>query len=175
MPAGRGGSLDEATYTGITAYILHANGATPGTHRLHAGHVRRDRQHRQRQDRAMSPIRRPVARAASSGRQDCAASVPARAGLAPPPAAVDPIPAASRLPSKFGLTLKGDIQNYVPVTDAMMTNPPDGDWLMYRRNYQGWSYSPLKQINTANVKSAAAEMDVVDAGERHHGDHAHRA
>src|SRR5258705_10245538 len=31
MPAGRGGSLDEATYTSIVAYILRANGATPGS------------------------------------------------------------------------------------------------------------------------------------------------
>src|SRR5882724_11519692 len=31
MPLGRGGSLDEATYTSIAAYILRANGATPGT------------------------------------------------------------------------------------------------------------------------------------------------
>ena len=55
------------------------------------------------------------------------------------------------LPGKFGLTLKGDIQNYVPVTDEMLRNPPDGDWLMFRRNYAGWSYSPLNQINTSNV------------------------
>ena len=34
----------------------------------------------------------------------------------------------------------------------MLTHPADGDWLMYRRNYQGWSFSPLKQITTANVK-----------------------
>ena len=35
----------------------------------------------------------------------------------------------------------------------MLRNPPDGDWLMFRRNYRGWSYSPLKQINTQNVSS----------------------
>ena len=55
----------------------------------------------------------------------------------------------------------------------MLRNPPDGDWLMFRRNYAGWSYSPLNQINTSNVSTASAEMDVVHAGERHHGDHAH--
>ncbi len=55
------------------------------------------------------------------------------------------------LPGKFGLSLKGNIQNYVPVTDEMLRNPPDGDWLMFRRNYAGWSYSPLNQINTSNV------------------------
>jgi mono/diheme cytochrome c family protein len=31
MPPERGGTLDEATYTAIAAYILHANGATAGS------------------------------------------------------------------------------------------------------------------------------------------------
>jgi len=37
----------------------------------------------------------------------------------------------------------------------MLLEPPDADWLMFRRNYQGWSFSPLKQINAANVKISA--------------------
>ena len=51
----------------------------------------------------------------------------------------------------FGQTMVGDIKNYAPVTDAMLTHPPDSDWLMGRGNYASWSYSPLKQINTGNV------------------------
>jgi alcohol dehydrogenase (cytochrome c) len=35
----------------------------------------------------------------------------------------------------------------------MLRNPPAGDWLMFRRNYHGWSYSPLDQINRGNVKN----------------------
>jgi len=38
-----------------------------------------------------------------------------------------------------------------PVTDEMLLNPPDGDWLMWRRTYNGWGYSPLDQINKENV------------------------
>jgi alcohol dehydrogenase (cytochrome c) len=38
------------------------------------------------------------------------------------------------------------------VTDAMLRNPDPGDWLMVRRNYQAWSYSPLAEITRANVK-----------------------
>ena len=34
----------------------------------------------------------------------------------------------------------------------MLRNPDPGDWLMVRRNYQGWSYSPLNEITRANVK-----------------------
>ena len=60
-------------------------------------------------------------------------------------------PGRFTLPTKFGLLFKGDIRNYQPVTDEMLRHPADGDWLMMRRNYQGWSYSPLKQIDTSNV------------------------
>jgi alcohol dehydrogenase (cytochrome c) len=39
-----------------------------------------------------------------------------------------------------------------PVTDAMLRDPPPSDWLMWRRTYNGWGYSPLDQINKDNVK-----------------------
>jgi alcohol dehydrogenase (cytochrome c) len=42
--------------------------------------------------------------------------------------------------------------DYKPVTDARLTKPEAENWLMTRGNYQGWSYSPLEQINTSNVK-----------------------
>src|SRR5262249_54456629 len=51
-----------------------------------------------------------------------------------------------------GLLVTGEVKNYTPVTDAMLRNPDPGDWLMIRRNYQGWSYSPLSQITKQNVK-----------------------
>ncbi len=53
---------------------------------------------------------------------------------------------------KAGLSLEGHIQNYTPVTEATLTHPADGDWPMFRRTYQGWSYSPLNQITTENVR-----------------------
>ena len=39
-----------------------------------------------------------------------------------------------------------------PVTDAMLANPPASDWLMWRRTYNGWGFSPLEQVNAGNVK-----------------------
>jgi alcohol dehydrogenase (cytochrome c) len=63
---------------------------------------------------------------------------PARAAAAPPPAR--------------GLTISGEIKNFTPVTDDMLRNPPPGDWLMARRNYQAWSYSPLADVNRKTVK-----------------------
>jgi alcohol dehydrogenase (cytochrome c) len=41
--------------------------------------------------------------------------------------------------------------NYPAVTEARLKNPADGEWLMIRRTYDGWGYSPLNQINTGNV------------------------
>src|SRR5882757_4841620 len=45
------------------------------------------------------------------------------------------------------------VQNFVPVTDAMLRAPKPEDWLLFRGNYQGWGYSPLEQINKVNVKN----------------------
>ena len=39
-----------------------------------------------------------------------------------------------------------------PVTEEMLRNPPAADWLMWRRTYDAWGYSPLDRINKANVK-----------------------
>jgi len=55
-------------------------------------------------------------------------------GAAPPP---PPMPAV--------------LQNYQPVTDERLKNPGANDWLMLRRTYDGWGYSPLEQITTENV------------------------
>ena len=42
--------------------------------------------------------------------------------------------------------------SYPPVTAERLKNPADGDWLMVRRTYDGWNYSPLAEITPANVK-----------------------
>jgi hypothetical protein len=48
--------------------------------------------------------------------------------------------AAARGAGPRGLTVEGAVQNFSAVTDAMLRNPPPGDWLMARRNYQAWSH-----------------------------------
>jgi len=40
-----------------------------------------------------------------------------------------------------------------PVTDAMLARPDPADWLMWRRTLDSWGYSPLTQVNRANVGS----------------------
>jgi alcohol dehydrogenase (cytochrome c) len=43
------------------------------------------------------------------------------------------------------------VENYTPVSAGMLANPPDGDWLSWRRTMDGWGYSPLDQVNRGNV------------------------
>ena len=39
----------------------------------------------------------------------------------------------------------------VPVTSPMLQEPDPADWLMWRRTLNSWGYSPLRQIDKANV------------------------
>jgi len=128
MPYGNGNSLDAAVYRNILAYILSANGANPGT-------------------AAFTGNESVKVSAIASGKPSAVVVAAPR----PAPAAERPV--TSYPATRLGLTVPGNIKDYRPVTDEMLRNPADGDWLMYRRNYQGWSHSPLKQITTANVKN----------------------
>lgn len=49
------------------------------------------------------------------------------------------------------------IENFTPVTSAMLENPDPADWPMMRRTYQAQSFSPLDQINRSNVRSLSLE------------------
>jgi len=42
-------------------------------------------------------------------------------------------------------------RGYSAVTDARLESPEARNWLMYLREYNSWSYSPLSRINTRNV------------------------
>jgi alcohol dehydrogenase (cytochrome c) len=42
-------------------------------------------------------------------------------------------------------------RDYPPVTATRLRAPGDGEWLMNRRTYDGWGYSPLAQITSGNV------------------------
>ena len=67
---------------------------------------------------------------------------------APEPAKPEP---AKEVPR--GITVAGQVKNYVPVTDQMLRNPDPGDWLMIRRDYKATYYSPLNQITAQNVQN----------------------
>jgi alcohol dehydrogenase (cytochrome c) len=131
MPAGAPASLSEAQYTNVTAYLLQANGAVTGA-----------RPFSKSTDIKVSSI--------ATGKRPAKSPKVAKAtNDAPLNQRTDLMAPAFQL----GHTVQGMVKNYVDVTDEMLTHPPDGEWLMYRRNYQGWSFSPLKNITTDNVKS----------------------
>ena len=44
-----------------------------------------------------------------------------------------------------------EIVGFEPVTAEMLLDPAPGDWLMFRRTYDGQGHSPLDQIDTGNV------------------------
>jgi len=44
------------------------------------------------------------------------------------------------------------LKNYQSVTAERLKNPNDEDWLMIRRTYDGWGFSPLTDITPANVQ-----------------------
>ncbi len=51
-----------------------------------------------------------------------------------------------------GLTVSGEVENFTPVTDEMLRNPPPGDWLMLRRDHYASNFSPLTQITRDNAQ-----------------------
>jgi alcohol dehydrogenase (cytochrome c) len=46
----------------------------------------------------------------------------------------------------------GEIKNYSAVNQQRLANPEPGNWMLYRRTYDGHGYSPLDKINSANVR-----------------------
>ena len=57
------------------------------------------------------------------------------------PASLDPVPGP----------VPPILQNYSAVTAERLKKPEDANWLLFRRTYDGWGYSPLDQITPANV------------------------
>ena len=56
------------------------------------------------------------------------------------------------------------LKNYRAVTASRLLKPDDGEWLMIRRTYDGWGYSPLEQINTRNV-GGLKQVWTIETGE----------
>jgi alcohol dehydrogenase (cytochrome c) len=45
------------------------------------------------------------------------------------------------------------LDKITPVTDALLQNPPAGEWLTWRRGFDYQGFSPLKQITKSNVNN----------------------
>ena len=138
MPPG-GANLSADAYLAVTAFILQANGAQAGTQPLTAT-----------TSASIAGVTGGI-----GGRGAAGGGVPGIPGApAAPTAPAAPVPPVSPTPPPpRGLTVAGEVKNFRPVTDEMLRNPPPGDWLMLRRNYQAWSHSPLTEITRDNVKN----------------------
>ena len=122
-----GAKLSPDAYLAVTAFILQANGAPAGAEAFTA------------------TTAGPIAGGTGAG----APGSPASAAPVSPAAPAKPVTP----PRPAGLTVTGEVKDFRPVTDDMIRNPPPGDWLMLRRNYQAWSHSPLTEITRDNVKN----------------------
>jgi alcohol dehydrogenase (cytochrome c) len=140
-----GESLPVEQYLNIISFILQSNGAAAGA-------------------QPFTPATTVPIGSIATGVAPTASAAPSQAGRGG--AAEQPSPApgggggargggrggAPANAGPVGLTVPGTVKNYTDVTDEMLRNPDPGDWLMARRNYQGWSHTPLTQITRDNVK-----------------------
>jgi alcohol dehydrogenase (cytochrome c) len=146
MPPTDAGSLGEPATLNVTAYILQRNGAPAGTQALTAGVTAQINSVATGQEPVLGP-----APAVAGGRGG-------RGGRGPVSIAVLGAGTTAgqnrgAVGGKRGVTVPGEVKNYVPVTPEMLKNPPPEDWLIFGRNYQRHSYSPLEQITRDNVKN----------------------
>ncbi|HML15408.1 MAG TPA: PQQ-binding-like beta-propeller repeat protein [Bryobacteraceae bacterium] len=131
MPPTSPGSLSEGAGLNVTAYILERNGAQAGERALTAG---------------TATLISAVATAQGS-------AAGGRGGRGRGASVAASIVRGAGLSTARGVTVEGEVKNYVPVTPAMLRNAPASDWLIFGRNYQRYSYSPLSQITRDNVKT----------------------
>jgi alcohol dehydrogenase (cytochrome c) len=131
MPPTSPGSLGEISALNVTAYILARNGAVAGQQSLAPAAAM-----------LIGSVATQEPSAESAGRGRGRGSVPAAS-----------VARGAGLSTVRGVSVTGEVKSYVPVTAAMLQSPPASDWLIFGRNYQRHSYSPLDQITTANVKN----------------------
>ena len=135
MPPEEPGTLSDAQYLAVTAFLLDANGAPADqgllASGLEVGEVL---------DQVAAARARPAEETAPAAED--APATPADEGAEPP----DEPARATGL-----TTVEGSIGPLTPVTGAMLRDPDPADWLMYRRTYDAWGYSPLDQIRRENI------------------------
>lgn len=138
MPPTNPGALGEEGTLAVTAFLLQLNGAAAGQQALTA------RVETPIEKLLVGPAQAPAPVAGGRGGRGGGAPMVVGAGTAARGRGGEP---------NRGVTVAGEVRNYVPVTPEMLKNPPAGDWLIFRRNYHGHSHSPLNQITPTNVKN----------------------
>ena len=116
MPPTNPGGPGSQAMLDIVAYLLQANGGVAGS-------------------RPLARDMTITVRAATAGGVQPAQTAAQR----PAGGGGDAAPVA---PARRGLTVTGEVKNYVPVTDEMLRNPDPGDWLMARAQLSGLELQP---------------------------------
>jgi alcohol dehydrogenase (cytochrome c) len=115
MPPAAPGTLGNAGYAQVLAFMLQRNGVAPGTSELPAD------------PEALKTMILPASPPGPGG------GLSAGVALPPPPPRSNPL------------------EKLTAVTGAVLNNPPEDDWLTWRRTYDAHGFSPLKQITKSNV------------------------
>lgn len=125
MPPSNAGTLGDAVYLQITAFILQSNGVQAGAKVLTSDAA------------TLASMKLP----GSGGR-----GARSNAGSNSPGGGLSPYASLIPAPAK-----PNPLDKLTPVTDAMLQSPPPGEWLTWRRTYDDQGFSPLKQISRSNV------------------------
>ena len=138
MPPQAPGSLTEAQYQDISAFLLGANDiAAGGAASLTATNTVMFLNDSASQ-RSSAVQRTPV---------------PGRAGTVPSPHTRDAVPEVATLYSSDRARSRSfrPIENFRDVSTEELVNPASADWTYWRRSPQSQGYTPLDQISTENV------------------------
>ncbi len=135
MPPTAPHTLSDRTVVALTAHILRVNGAAAGDKEL----------------RADSTLK--IGRAVMGDQWDPAMAT--QAANAPSGSKFETWHGAASIADaaeKASGFVNKRVENFSPVTDAMLKDPPAADWLNWRRTQDGKGYSPLAQVNRRNVR-----------------------
>lgn len=125
MPPTEPASLSATQYDAVTAFLLDANGLADEVHSIEI------------------PGGATLGSILAGARVSVTEPAPRSAGP-------DPVANAIREPRGITTTFV-EITEFEPVADYELLNPDPTDWLMFRRTYNAWGYSPLDRIKPENV------------------------
>ncbi len=143
MPLGATAPLDDDEYSALAAFLLSQNGVSAGAVAL--------------------SFASPGPLFPGAGGQTTASLPPGVEPIVPAPGRAGNVPVpegVTRTPETVGEIDVTDVgrtetfrraDRFTPVSDAVLANPPPGDWLHWRQNPEAWGHSPLTQIDPENV------------------------
>lgn len=138
MPPQAPGSLNDAQYLDIAAFLLRANAIDASTNAL------------------VTAANTVMFLDANNQRANIVqrTPVPGRAGTVPSPGSRNSVPEIATIYQSEGARTRSFVSadRYRNVSSNELANPADDDWTYWRRTPQSQGYSPLDQINTSNVR-----------------------